>query len=179
MPSDVWTVTAVIPIIGAAVSTAGALYVGRQNRKVTHDIAHWQSDLADAVVREQLYLALASRARHVAECAGETARTLMMWAQVDRTARSNEVGKRMARLDGAFYSFLEAWSDVVGRDLATPEMGAALNRLADQLEVVRLGLNVEPSDIEGHVSALSAASELARSYQAECTTVARQDGRPG
>lgn len=179
MPSDAWTVTAVVTIIGAAVSTAGALYVGCRNRELTRDMAQWQSDLADAVLREQLCLALASRARHVAECAGETARTLTMWAQVDRAARSNEVGKRMARLDGAFDSFLEAWSDVVGRDLATTEMGAAVNRLADQLEVLRLGLLVEPSDIDRHLSALSAAAQLARSCQAECTTMARRDGWSG
>jgi hypothetical protein len=173
------TVTVVVPIIGAAVSTAGALYVGRQNRNMTRDMAQWQTNLADAVQREQLRLALASRARHVAECAGETARTLTMWAQVDRAARSNEIGKRMARLDGAFDSFLEAWSDVRARNLATSEMGAAVNRLANQLEVVRLGLNVEPSDIDLHVSGLSAAAQLARSCQAECTTVARQEGWPG
>lgn len=179
MLGEALTLTVVVPIIGAVVSAAGALYVGHQNRKLTRDMAGWQSDLADTVVREQLWLALASRARHVAECAGETARTLTMWAQVEQAARINEVGKRMARLDGAFDAFLEAWSDVVGRDLATSEMGAAVNRLADQLEILRLGLLVESSDIDRHVSALSETAQLARSCQAECTAVARRDGWPG
>jgi hypothetical protein len=173
------TVLVAIPIIGAAVSTAGALYVGRQNRKLTRDMAQWQSDLADAVSREQLLLTLASRGRHVAECAGETARTMTMWAQVDRTARGNEVGKRMARLDSAFDSFLEAWSDVVGRDLATTDMGTAVNRLADQLEILRLGLLVGPSDTDRHVSALSAVAQSALGCQTTCTTVARRGGWPG
>jgi hypothetical protein len=165
-----------VQIVTAAVSVSGALYVGWRNRVFTKEMTTWQRELSDAVLCEQLCLATAGRARHVGERAGEAARSLTYWTSTRSTARGGVIERKLVMLDGAFDSLLEAWSDLSGRELTTAEMTRVIDRLGNELEVLRLQVAVDPDDTPRHVESLHTVARVARELATECNTMSARFG---
>jgi hypothetical protein len=162
----------IVPLAGAAVSTLGALYVGRRNRTMSRALARFQSDLADSVFRRQLYLSLGSRALVVAERAAEISRTLSPLESVAPEIRLAETGKRMVGLDRSCERFVESWAEVRGWSLATIDLTACVKALSEALEATRLGMLVAPRETNRHSSALREIDRLARDCSRACSAAA-------
>lgn len=137
----------------------GALYVGWRQRRLTRELAEFQADLADDVLRRQLCMTFAARALLVAERASGVMR-VATGAKPGPRAGTTEMARRMERLDSACDHFMEAWAEVTSWDVATSEMVSSVADLTDSLEAARLRILLDAST-EG-TRALASVEQTAR-----------------
>lgn len=160
--------SSLLAVLGGAISTVGAIYVGWRNRTLNHRLARFQEQLADVVLKRQLCLALGSRALMVGERAAEVRRSLDVLARARTKVRIAEMEKRTERLDRACDALLESWTEVANWGLASDALRESVDRLNDTLETLRLGMLLTPGDNHRHAAALSATEDLATNCQRAC-----------
>jgi hypothetical protein len=168
--------TYVVPVLGATVSVAGAVFVGWRQRRLTRTLAKFQADLADNVLRRQICLAFGSRALLVANRASELSGVVVALAAAQPHIRLGEMEKRNKRLDHACDGFAEAWSELLNCELATPGLTQCVNEFSEQLEAARLRMLTE-TPLED-VSSLQRVEGAARRCRELSAAVAAAQGRP-
>lgn len=131
-------ISAGVALLAATISTLGALYVGRRGRGTSLQLAEFQKELAEVVVRRQLCLTLGSRALLVGERAAELRNGAASFRQVPPEDRQGEMRRRMDRLDLACDGFVESWVELAGWDLGTVRLGLLVDELSNALETARL-----------------------------------------
>lgn len=171
-------IPAVVALIAAAISTAGALYVGRRNREASRQVAEFQKELADVVVRRQLCLTLGSRALLVGERAAESRNGLTSLERLGSSGRRDEVRRRLDRLDLACDGFIESWVEVASWNLGPARLGLAVDELSNALETVRLLTLVAETDIARQSLALREVDRIARSIHRLCVEAADEFALP-
>lgn len=137
----------------------GALYVGWRQRRLTRELAEFQADLADDVLRRQLWMTFAARALLVAKRASEVMRVATGANPSPRAGRT-EMARRMERLDSACDHCMEAWAEVTSWDVATSDMVSSVADMTDSLEAARLRILLDASTEGTH--ALASVERTAR-----------------
>ena len=141
-----WPVYAV-PLVGAAVSVLGAMYVGWRQRRLNQTLTRFQTKVAEEVFRRQLCLAFSSKAHVVMSRASEVNRMITAFAQLQPKARQRELERKTERLDRACDGFLEAWSDLLSAELTTPALVRSVDDFTEELEAARLQMLMDDMQI--------------------------------